>query len=91
MRHLSPTDAAQKMLNGYFRLDFPEILDHLDDSIIFNDSISRFSPIIVLSTFFITYYTSVLGIVIALLSKKSVILFSVFRFFVYFCRQNKRL
>ena len=79
------------MLKGYFRLDFPEILDNLDHPVNTDHSISRFFPNVVLSTFFVIYYTSVLGIVIALLSKKSVILFSVFRFFVYFCRQNKRL
>ena len=41
------------MLNGYFRLDFPEILDNLDYPVNTSHSISRFFPSIILSAFFI--------------------------------------
>ncbi|MBQ6062990.1 MAG: hypothetical protein IJK87_05075 [Prevotella sp.] len=53
MRHPSPINATEKMLNGCFRPkkpDFPRILMHKINS---NHSISRFFPSMILSIFFI--------------------------------------
>ena len=57
MWHLCPADATQKMLNGYFRPEKPDLSEISGHSVSPRHSISRFLARGVLSSFFMAFTT----------------------------------